>query len=256
MLRASTFSRLSAMAIAIAGLISTCAAGEPADAQLPAAQPASIEQPKFTYYYFWRENSTTANEGLRALKTNLAAHSVKASYIAINVNDPDQQELVARFKVGRSPMPLVLAVAPNGAVTGASTTAVTPEWVSQTLVTPRMTQCMKSMQSGKLVVLCVHGSEQGQTPLGVRQFISDPHFQQRTAIHSMQTTDPAEQRFVKELGISSESSDATTVVIMAPPGVLVGKFPGNVSGQQMAAALHAQGKCCNDPNCKHNKRGN
>lgn len=256
MFRASNFPRLSAMAIAVAGLISTCAAGEPADSKLPAAQPVSVEQPKFTYYYFWRENSAPAKEGLRALKTSLSTHSEKASYVTVNVNDPEQRELVEKFKVGRSPMPLVLAVAPNGAVTGASTNGVNPEWVSQTLVTPRMTQCMKSMQSGKLVVLCVYGSDKRETPPGVRDFVADPHFQQRTAVHSLDTTDPAEQRFLRELQIPTEASDVTTVVMMAPPGVLVGKFPGNVSGQQMAAKLHAQGKCCNDPNCKHNRGGN
>ena len=90
----------------------------------------------------------------------------------------------------------------------------------------------------------------------MREFVSDPHFQQRTAVYSLDTTDPAELRFLKDLQIPAEASDVTTVVMMAPPGVLVGKFPGNVSGQQMAAKLHAQGKCCNDPNCKHNRKGN
>jgi hypothetical protein len=37
--------------------------------------------------------------------------------------------------------------------------------------------------------------------------------------------------------------------------VLVGKFGPAVTKDEIAAALHAAGKCCNDPNCKHNKKG-
>lgn len=254
MLRTS-FLKVSALVVALAGFQATGVAGEPTESQLPPAQPVSQEQPKFTYYYFWRDNTPAAKAGLQALKANLAPHSERASYVTVNITDPAQQEVVDKFKVGRSPMPLVLAVAPNGAVTGANTSSVTGEWIEQTLVTPRMTRCMKSMQSGKLVVLCVHGSDPRQMPRGVQEFVSDPHFQQRTVVHTMQTTDPNELRFLKELGIAAQESPNTTVVMMAPPGVLVGKFPGNVSGEQMAAALHAQGKCCNDPNCKHNRKG-
>ena len=45
------------------------------------------------------------------------------------------------------------------------------------------------------------------------------------------------------------------IVVLAPPGVLVGKYQGTVSTEQIATDLHAAGKCCNDPNCKHNKKG-
>jgi hypothetical protein len=45
----------------------------------------------------------------------------------------------------------------------------------------------------------------------------------------------------------------SAVVIMAPPGVLVGKFANNVTKDDITTKLHAAGKCCNDPNCKHNK---
>ena len=41
---------------------------------------------------------------------------------------------------------------------------------------------------------------------------------------------------------------------MAPPGVLVGKFTANVTMNEITTKLHAAGKCCDDPNCKHNKK--
>ena len=39
--------------------------------------------------------------------------------------------------------------------------------------------------------------------------------------------DPAETRFVKEMEIKPERRRDSMVVVLAPPGVLVGKFPAS-----------------------------
>jgi hypothetical protein len=53
---------------------------------------------------------------------------------------------------------------------------------------------------------------------------------------------------------NAPSVQESSVVVMAPPGVLVGKFPASATMSDIATKLHAAGKCCNDPNCKHNKK--
>jgi hypothetical protein len=35
---------------------------------------------------------------------------------------------------------------------------------------------------------------------------------------------------------------------------MVGKFPATATKAQLASELHAAGKCCDDPNCKHNHK--
>jgi hypothetical protein len=55
--------------------------------------------------------------------------------------------------------------------------------------------------------------------------------------------------------IKPEEVADSMIVVLAPPGVLVGKYPAGVTKDQIGAALHAAGKCCNDPNCIHNKKG-
>src|SRR5208283_2699955 len=57
--------------------------------------------------------------------------------------------------LSRAPMPLVLAVAPNGAVTGAIPLKLTEAQVGQAFVSPIAAQCLKAVQSRKLVLLCV-----------------------------------------------------------------------------------------------------
>lgn len=226
-------------------------------AKADVALETAAAQRKFTFILFWRENNTATKDMLQALKGSLADHGDRTTTVTVNVTDPAEKNVVARFDVSRSPMPLVLAVAPNGAVTGVFSEKVTAAYVAQSLVTPRMTECMKAMQGGKLVLLCVQPSEKMATPPGVKQFVADPHYSQRTTIVSMQVTEPEEKRFLKELQVSPASMNGSTVVFMAPPGVMVGKFSGLVSKDELAMKLHAAGKCCDDPNCKHNhQKGN
>ena len=77
----------------------------------------------------------------------------------------------------------------------------------------------------------------------------------RTVVVRLATGDPAEARFLQQLQINPQDAKPY-VALLAPPGVLVGRFYANVTKDQLAAKLHAAGKCCDDENCKHNKKGN
>lgn len=251
----SKFVRLAAVVAAV-GFAAAGAEDRVAASKAQAVLAEAAEQQMFTYVFFWKENNATAKEMLQSMKTCTAEHAERIKLVTANITNPAEKEVVARFDVSRSPMPLILAVAPNGAVTGVFADKVTPDLVRQSLATPRMTECMKAMQEGKLVLLCVQPSEQSPMPRGVRDFVADPEFKKRTTVITMQAGDPSETRFMKELQVAPASLRSTTVVFMAPPTVLVGKFAGNVSSEELAMKLHAAGKCCDDKNCKHNKKGN
>ncbi len=68
---------------------------------------------------------------------------------------------------------------------------------------------------------------------------------------SLQLADPAEARFASDLKIANNSR-STTMVLMAPPGVMVGTYDARATKAQMAADLHKAGRCCDDPHCVHN----
>ena len=56
-------------------------------------------------------------------------------------------------------MPLVLAVAPNGAVTGGFPTTFEKQQLVDAIATPSTQKCLKALQDGKLVFLCVQNGE-------------------------------------------------------------------------------------------------
>ena len=122
------------------------------------------------------------------------------------------------------------------------------------MVTPAMVDVTKALQDKKIVVVHVKATKDAPLPYGAFEFTADPAFQARTIVINVVASDPAEQRFLKDMEFNSASTRESTVVVMAPPGVLVGKFAAGATMADIATKLHAAGKCCDDPNCKHNKQ--
>lgn len=213
-------------------------------------QQAAAEQ-KYAVIMFYKEDSQAARGMAQTLKGLSAKRSEQSVLTLVHINNPAEQDVVKRFDVGRAPMPLAMVVAPNGAITGILAQKVTPETFDASFVTPTMMRAMKSLQEGKLVLVCVQGTPKVVVPAAVRDFQSDPHFKERLATVSFQTNDPAEGMFLKQMQIDPRVP-STTTVLLAPPGVLVGKFGITATSDDIAEALARAGKCCEDPNCKHN----
>lgn len=239
----------SILTVAVVSLITspTVAHADSATSQIANASAAN----KFAFVLFWKQNDPATDAMQRALAVHLADKSARATAVSVQITDPEQRSIVEEYGVSRFPMPLVLAVAPNGAVTAAVQGEITAEQVRDAIVSPATADCFKSLQEGKTVVMVVHPRADAQPMTGTQQFLSSPHFSKRTTFVRLVSANPEEGQFMQKLGVSPQEANGC-VVLMAPPGVVVGKFPMQVSGQELANKLHAAGKCCNDPNCKHN----
>jgi hypothetical protein len=235
----------------------TCQAqSQPNSVALRPASPAPTQAgSKSTFLLFSRGDSAKTQRVAAELGTALATRSDRAQWQLIDVTAPVHQELVNRYQLSRAPMPLVLCIAPNGTVTGAMPGRVTEKAVEASLVTPTMTRCMKWLQAGKIVVVHIKASATDTLPAGAAGLLADPAFQNRTVMESFVVSDPAEDRFLRDMEINPADASGSALEVLAPPGMLVGKFPSTATTADIAAQLHAAGKCCNDPNCKHNKKG-
>jgi hypothetical protein len=214
------------------------------------SQGQAASEGKTTYLVFYRSWDATAQAVGQAVKSHAEKHAAKATWTGVSITDPAQKALVDKYQVGRAPMPLVLGVHPNGAITGVFQKPMTEAEFVQTLVSPANAECMKGLQANRLVLLCVQTSAQ-PVPQGVKDFQADPQFAQRTQVLTVQLKDPNEASFFAHLQIDPQTT-APVTVFMAPPGVLVGRFPPTASKAELSLALHKAGKCCDDKNCKHN----
>lgn len=208
---------------------------------------------KLTFIVFSKEDNPAVRKMTETVNAGVKKHEGKAHTISVSVSSPSEQAVVDRYQLSRAPMPLTLAIAPNGAMTGIFAKEITAERFEDAFVTPTMMTCMKSLQEDRLVFVCVQKSDKGIAPGAIKDLQLDPQFKDRIVVVSLNSADPAETKFLGQMKIDPQQPMlGTTAVLLAPPGVMIGKYDATSTAAQIAGALHAAGKCCNDPNCKHN----
>ena len=206
---------------------------------------------KFTFLVFYRDNSSPTQTMLQTVKEAVNSQGAQSTMAAASMMATDGMTLAEKFNVTRAPMPMTVAVAPNGAVTGLFSRKVSRANLEAAIVPPVMMECMKQLQEQKLVFVCLTKSEQAVVPTGVQGLRLDPLFKDRMALLALNVQDSAEARLMKQLKVEAQQVQGPYAVLIAPPGVLVGHFNGSSTTEEIAAAIHKAGKCCEDPNCEH-----
>jgi hypothetical protein len=250
---ARSFALMAAIGLSLNTIASAQEEMRAGESRAQQALEQNAEQGLFTVLVFYKANDNATKAMANAVEKGLGPRSEDATLDFVQISSPDEKPLVEKFAVSRAPMPLTLVVAPNGAVTGVFRKAPSSADIAAAFVTPTMTRCMKALQSGKIVLICVQSTRRAATPAAVTELQADPQFQDRIAAVQLDTQDSAEADFLAQLEIDAENSAGIATVMLAPPGVLVGKYPSSATGEEIAAALHEAGKCCDDENCKHNK---
>ena len=205
---------------------------------------------KYVYLYFWKDDSEQTRSTFAVFQSGMGELASLADAASVNISDPNEKALVDKFDVSRAPMPLVVAVAPNGAVTKAWPIRFTKEQLREGLVSRGTAQCMKALGDQKLVVLCVQKGQHSQTSLrGVYEFKADARFKTAAEIVTLDAQDQSEATFMKALQIDPRTSQPVTVVL-APSGQPIARFTGLVTKDQLVAKVTAtNSSCCPDGQC-------
>jgi len=237
--------------IAVVASGSAAVAQSPYRAQQPDPQTASkgtaaiqhaAAADKYLFVFFWKEKSQQTDAMWNAFQPAMSKVADRAESVAINVSDPAEKTMVAKFGLDRSPLPLVLVLAPNGAITKGFPLKFDEKQMSQAFVSPGTAQCLKALQSRKLVLLCVQSRSpqirQVSLQQGVADFAADAQFAGATEVVAVDPADPAEASFLQDLQVDPRTAGQTTV-FLAPPGSVVAKFNGPVTKAQLVAKLRA-----------------
>ena len=208
---------------------------------------------KYLFIFFWRDDAQRTNAMRGVFQSAMAKMSDTAESVEIQTTDPAEQQIVTRYDVSRAPMPFVLAVAPNGAMTKGLPIRFDESQLRQAFVSPCTAECMKALQDRNLVLLCVEPSspkiKQVSLQKGVQSFTADEQYAKSSKVVAVNAGDPAEAAFLKDLRVDPKTVDRVTV-LMAPPAAVVGTFVGDVTKDQLTAKLKsAQSGCCPGGSC-------
>jgi hypothetical protein len=233
-------------------LANTAAAqGVPSAAVSPGqmALDAAAREKKYLFVLFWKQNDVESQTAWQTLHKTVARYEGRARAAQVNITSAAEKALVDRFGLSRSPMPLVLAIAPNGAITGGFPLKVTEQDVAGAFVSPGTASCLKATQERKLVLLCVQPASARGTPAGVSDFKADPQYGPATEVVTVRADDAAEASLFQRLQLRPNGTVLTALLV--PPGNLLGSFEGAVSKQQLVEKLSASqaGGCCPGGKC-------
>ena len=248
------FSILSPLALALG----ICVAAQTANAAAPAAASpgaAALEKAaknnKYLFIFFWEEKNEQTNSMWGVFQAAMKKFADRAEAVQLNVADAAEKPIVDKFNVRGAPMPLVLAVAPNGAATHAFTESFDEAQLQQAFVTPCQAKCIKIIQDRGSILLCVQNGKtqfSKEAMQGVEAFKADPQYTKGTAIVVLNPADKAEVKFLKALQVDPQTATAVTLLV-TPPGAPIARFEGAVTKDEIEAKVKAAQSGCG-PGCK------
>jgi len=196
---------------------------------------------KYLFVFFWKQNDTQSQTMYKVLKTATAKWADSADLVSIPIIDRKEKAIIDKFDVSRAPMPLVLALAPNGAITKACPIKFDEKQLQEGFVSPCTAKCLKCLQDQKIVLLCVQNQKTQFSQAawkGAQDFKADARFAKATEVVSLDPSDQAEATFLGDLEVDPKTLQAVTV-LLAPPGQPIAKFAGVVTKDQIVAKVSA-----------------
>lgn len=198
-----------------------------ADSALAAMERAA-EEDRYLFVFFYKAEDEQTRS-MRAVFDGVAQKVAdRADAVLVDVTDPSEKAIVGKFNLSRAPMPLVLAIAPTGAVTGGFPGAFDEAKLLSAFVSPGSAKCIAALQAGKLVFLCLQNEStamNGEAMKGVDDFKKDEKYAKATEVIVLDPGDPGEADFLKKLKVVPQGDSAVTV-FMAPPGAVLAQYKG------------------------------
>lgn len=225
----------------------------PGAAPTPAAAPgaaAAIDRAarseRYIFLFFFRTEDEPTQAARATFEAAVEKLADRAESRSVNITDPQEQALVRKFGLNRAPMPLVLVLAPNGAVTRSFPGSFTEDQLQTAVVSAGTQKCLKALQDRKMAFVCIQsGTTQhnAEALRGVTEFMADPQYAGATEVVTIDPGDTGEVEFLRQLRVDPTTREAITV-LLAPPGRLVGTFRGEVKKDALVAALKPAAAGC------------
>jgi hypothetical protein len=207
---------------------------------------------KYLFLFSWKADDEQTRAMRKVFDSTMEKVADRAQPVVVNINDTTEKPVVAKYGLDRAPMPLVLVIAPNGAVTGGFPNKFEEQQLLSAFATPATAKVMKRLQDGKLVFLCVQNEKTKSNDAalqGVWEFKEDVRFASATEIIMLDPADSKEASFLSDLKIDPKTAEAVTV-FLAPPGSAIAEYKGATQKVEIVATLQkASSGCCPGGSC-------
>jgi hypothetical protein len=225
-------------------------ASKPEPAALKAAAEAAIgaaaKQNRYVFLTFYKRNDAASTKMLAEAKKLQAKYSSRANFVSADVGNAVHQEIISRYGADRSPIPLTLVIAPNGAVTAGYPNEIKKTDISDAFVSSGMADVLKVLQSSKLALVCLQNGKtkfNKESMTAAEGLKADKTLPGLVEIVKIDPSDSRESKFLQQCKANAGSANAQVVMII-PPGRILGTFDGNTTKDKLMAGLQSAMKSC------------
>jgi len=232
------------------GLVCLTQAAFSAGASPDSAIRAAARQNRYIFITFYKPNDDASERMLASVQTIRGRLAGRADFVSVDMSNAANRSVITRFDANRSPIPLTVVVAPNGAVTAGYPRSIDANGdFSRVFVSHGQADVLKALQAGKIAVVCVqNGSTRynHECAANADALKADPRIGNAVVIVRINSADRTEAGFLRQNNITTGSGEAQ-LVVFAPPGRIVGTFAGNAPQATVVANVQRSlgGGCCN-----------
>lgn len=213
---------------------------------------------QFLCLVFYETKDASFTEMSSSIETFIKTSTNKISVYNAKAADPANQEVQDRYFITKGNLPMLLVLAPNGAVTGGSPKTVTADQMKQfTSFSDLMLKIIKPLQEQKVVLVALQNAStkfNKDSWAGVTDFANDANYKDLVAAVKADPTATGSQDFVKQCQLIPPLTEAT-VVVLIPPGKIAKIMNGIVTKADILKSLQAckaGSGCCSDRRFKQN----
>jgi hypothetical protein len=212
-----------------------------ADGTVSVAVDQKPEGGKYLCLLLYKEKNAKLDSFQNAVEGFLTKQAGKAEFITVDALAATSKDILQKYKIdaARMPMPLLMIIAPNGAVTAAFAAAPDEQKLAGAIVSERGAQCLKFLQDGKVVLLCVQGAaakNKEKAMAGVDAYLVDKTYTNTAGKVVLNPDDPGDKAFLQKFNTTMATNEAVTIVV-APPGKIAATFKGATTKVALAKAV-------------------
>jgi hypothetical protein len=169
-------------------------------------------------------------------------------YKASTKNNKDA-EIVTKYGINRTPLPVLLIFAPNGAITGGFPQTVSHQQLTKCFVPELTMKILKNLQDRRIVLVLLQNNNtkyNRESTKAANDFSIDPKFSGLVEIIKKNPDDSKIKDFLVQCKIDKGITEATTVLIV-PPGVIGGVYTGKINKETLLTGLSSckpGSSCC------------
>ena len=204
---------------------------------------------KYAFVLFFRSKEQASETMRQTFGRANGKLKAKAVFLPVDIDSKAESELVGKFRAQQAPLPLTLVIAPNGATIRGFTKPVDEATLAGAFVSPKVAEVTKALQDRNVVALCLQGpstKHNRESRRAAEQFVADQKLGGQAVPIS---ADPSrEAELIKRCGMTSPPTEAT-IVLLAPPGSMVGTFAGATTKEALLQKLQSASSSCSSGSC-------